>query len=187
MILGVDPGVCGALATIEGSGITTTFDLPTYSAGEEGNRMQVDAVALSDLVSKVMGAKKAGRLVAFIERTHAPPGAHWTNRVQGKTEGIIESVLVLLGIEVFYVEPTQWQADLLGPGRPRRKKGQPKLTTRERAELRTQRLRLTLETARGMFPKMRARLELAQHTDRAAALLIAEWGRRRLEQEGGAP
>lgn len=118
-VIGIDPGVTGALAVINGlsDGSTLTVeavhDLPTFSekTSTGKTRRYIDASALRDLLADI---GPADRVVC--ERLNAPPGIASTVAFSmGSTAGTIGAVLRLAGVQVKLVSPTVWKRALSVP------------------------------------------------------------------------
>jgi len=95
-ILGVDPGLSGALAFY--SPITlVTYDMPVVDGG-------VDAAELTRLIRSMDVS------CAVVERVHSMPkqgvSSVWTF---GYSAGVLRGVIVALGIPLHLVSPTVWK------------------------------------------------------------------------------
>jgi crossover junction endodeoxyribonuclease RuvC len=106
IILGIDPGLSGALAlydTAEGS--VEVFDMPVLELVRNGKKKrEVSAQALANQL--------AGRNVkaAFLERVNAMPGQGVTSVFSfGRSLGIVEGVLAAYDIPTTLVTPQAWQ------------------------------------------------------------------------------
>lgn len=106
MILGIDPGLHGAIAWLTDHGhLIEVRDLP---------------VANGALMPSVLAAwlREEGRqpLHAFVERVAARPGAGVSGMFNfGRGYGQIEGVLATLGVAVTLVTPAKWKATLRVP------------------------------------------------------------------------
>lgn len=104
MILGVDPGISGALAWIDGGDIAHLEDMPTMTVdiGKAAKR-QVNPAILADLV---LSRRITG---AWVEKVHAMPGQGVTSMFGfGRSFGVVEGVLAALSIPVTLVTPQAW-------------------------------------------------------------------------------
>lgn len=119
MIMGIDPGLDGALVLLAGDGerIHLLADMPTTTGGQ--GKRAVDGALLADLVKEAMTASQAEgeRLEAVVEKVGARPGQGVTSMFSfGLGYGTLLGVLATLGVRVRLVTPASWkrQAKLLG-------------------------------------------------------------------------
>lgn len=102
-ILGIDPGINGAFASIYNDDITL-HDLPT--AGEGKHRVIATAVLAHQL-------KELAPTFAVMERVHAMPRQGVSSSFRfGQAFGAIEGVLGALGVSLSYVTPATWKRAL---------------------------------------------------------------------------
>jgi crossover junction endodeoxyribonuclease RuvC len=106
IILGIDPGLSGALALYNTSDQTVeVFDMPVLELVRNGKKKgEVSAQALANLL--------AGRGIkaAFLERVNAMPGQGVTSVFSfGRSTGIVEGILAAYDIPTTLVTPQAWQ------------------------------------------------------------------------------
>ena len=106
IILGIDPGLSGALALYNTSEQTVeVFDMPVLELVRNGKKKgEVSAQALANLL--------AGRGVkaAYLERVNAMPGQGVTSVFSfGRSTGIVEGILAAYDIPTTLVTPQAWQ------------------------------------------------------------------------------
>lgn len=153
IILGVDPGVHGALALVDRAGrLLTVDDVPSYER-KRGKRMvtEISLPALAQLVE----AAALHHTLAYFERVGARPGQGVSSMFAfGRATGQIEGMLASVGIPVIYVPPLQWRKGVQA--------GEGKGGSRDRAQ--------------ALFPGDRSFFARAKDDGRADAALIAWWG-----------
>lgn len=156
LLLGVDPGLSGALAALsipEGREpfLVDVVDMPTV--GEDAKRrVRVGAIAKwLDRLNEMHGHVAR----AYVERAQAMPdqGAS-SGFIYGRAVGAVEAAVLLCGIRMFTAEPSVWKKhhDLIGKDKA-----------------------ASLELAR-KIDRAAPALELQKHHNRAEAMLIALWG-----------
>lgn len=171
IIVGIDPGLTGALAFIDTStGSVHIDDMPTRerSVGGEVQR-RVDGLALASLVRQRIPAGRAAISVCENVRSFGRSGVQrpaTTDSLQ-RTLGSIEAVFDVLRFPCALVEPRAWQRFVGLAG----KKADP----RARGELPA-----TVTTARTLYPAAAHDLQRVKDHNRAEALLIAHFGARTL-------
>lgn len=160
IILGVDPGLSGAIVAIwENGKIHSKLPFPTVP--ESRGRRVINLVQVSAYLRTLPKIK-----MAFIEKVHSMPkqgvsGVFSFGRSYGQLEGVITS----LNIPLERVTPQAWTKEM-------HKKVNPKLETKKRSFLVASRL-YPNET----FIAPRAR---TPHSGLIDACLIALWGRKKL-------
>lgn len=154
ILIGIDPGLSGALALLINGAAIRVDDMPTVS---ENRSRTVAPAILADLLREMLKAAPAGgRAMVFIERVASMPGQGVASSfVFGKAAGVAEGVVGALGLPYRLVTPGVWKrrANLLG---------KPKDASRA--------LALTL------YPEMSLALARKKDNGRAEALLIARFG-----------
>lgn len=161
IIIGIDPGLTGAIAVTDHNGVRVVFDLPTMAAPGAGPKAlvkrKIDGRALCQLLLKHCPAED-GLPTVMLEQVGTMGGANNAVQTQGsllRSLGAIESVLECLKYKVRYVAPRQWKKDL-GVGK-------------EKGE--------SLALARTKHPEAAASLSRAKDHNRAESVLLAHWGR----------
>ncbi len=114
MILGIDPGISGALATWDGESLTVV-DMPTYErpAGARNTmRRFIDEPALVRWIHD--HALLADALV--LEQVGGRPGQSGHSAfVFGRGVGVIMGAALLMGLKVEEVHPARWKGALSVP------------------------------------------------------------------------
>jgi crossover junction endodeoxyribonuclease RuvC len=151
MIVGIDPGLSGAIALYDGvNGTLEVHDMPVVEMLRNGKKKrEVVAALVADLVAG------RGITAAYLERVGAMPGQGVTSMFSlGRSVGIIEGVLGAYEIPVTIVPPKTWQKALdVRDGKD---------GARERAM--------------ALFPQHSAQFKRVKDDGRADATLIAFYG-----------
>jgi len=166
-IIGIDPGLTGALAVLSQEGkIISIDDAPTIvvKTGKKNRTLLVEA----DMIALLERTLARGAVHAYIENVHAMPGQGVTSMFSmGMGFGLWLGILAALRVPVTRVEPLRWKRGMDIAG------GADKGASVVRGlQLFPSCTDLTREYRRG---------GQVLHTylhGRADALLIAEWGRR---------
>jgi crossover junction endodeoxyribonuclease RuvC len=106
MILGIDPGLNGALAFFDyEKGQLTIFDMPVHEVERNGkSKREVSPQRLAMLVRGIDVRR------AIVEKVAARPGQGVTSMFAfGRSFGVVEGVLAALNIPVTYVTPQHWR------------------------------------------------------------------------------
>ena len=108
-IIGVDPGVHGAIAWLDlASGLIEVIDMPSAVVRVgKGSKTRISTQALASCIA---GHKPSH---AYVEAVHAMPGQGVSSTFAfGQALGQIEGVLAALGVPVTYVSPTVWKRSM---------------------------------------------------------------------------
>lgn len=150
MIIGIDPGLHGAVAVIDGSRVLLLEDLPVVQFSQGRTKYRIEPVRLANILSEYDDAQ-----MAVVEAVSSRPGEGVSSAFSfGYTSGVICGVLGALKIPIQRPMPSVWKKAM--------KLGTDKDLSRARA----------IE----LFPAVADLLKLKKHHDRAEALLMAAWG-----------
>jgi len=152
-IMGVDPGVTGGWALIEGRALTKVFDLEVNSIGSTN---QIDPLAFRTVLQEY----RPNVVVIEDNRANGANGSK-ANYSMGLSMGIILGVSLGAGVAIGRVKPIEWQRTH-GLG------GIPAVSRKDAHRAR----------ASELWPEMAARFKLKKDHNRADAALIAEHWRR---------
>lgn len=109
MIIGIDPGISGAIAMLRDNGVLIdVVDMPV-TAKTRGKGNQVNAVLLGDYLRSVIKNRDETLRVA-IEAVGAMPGQGVTSMFGfGRSMGVIEGAVAAFSLPVEYVTPQRWK------------------------------------------------------------------------------
>jgi crossover junction endodeoxyribonuclease RuvC len=106
VILGIDPGLDGGIAILDGSSIELLETIPTQPKGGFIKR-QIDAQKLSNIL------RVYPDLVCYLEGVASRPGQGVASVFSfGDTYGAIRGVLGALNIPTYTVTPSKWKKEL---------------------------------------------------------------------------
>ena len=113
ILIGIDPGVSGAIAFLYDDGQVRVFDMPVMALSAK--KQQVNSAALADLIRPSMNHQ--GTMTAYVEQVHSMPGQGVAAMFNfGTSYGVIKGVLATLQIPMVLVTPHSWKkrAGLIG-------------------------------------------------------------------------
>lgn len=108
VIIGIDPGITGAVARISNSSSIQVEDMPIMAKGKGSSKVknQVNAAALYDLLKGWAGFSG----VVYCERISAMPGQGVASMFSmGDSFGVIRGVCASIGIPIVFITPPQWK------------------------------------------------------------------------------
>tara|TARA_B110000444_G_C18647915_1_gene504635 strand:+ start:88 stop:582 length:495 start_codon:yes stop_codon:yes gene_type:complete len=106
-IIGIDPGLSGAIAVMEGNKIMDIFDMPVMPEGKK-NKRQLNSAQLVKLLKD--NIKNNEEVAIIVEQVNAMPGQGVTSMFNfGQTFGAIKGICAALGLPIFFVRPAKWK------------------------------------------------------------------------------
>ena len=107
IIIGIDPGLSGALAILKDSKVLKIFDMPVMSEGKK-NKKQLNSAQLVSILKENM--IEIDNTAVVVEQVNAMPGQGVTSMFNfGQTFGAIKGVCAALGLPIFFVRPSKWK------------------------------------------------------------------------------
>ena len=153
-IIGIDPGLSGALAILDDIKIFDMFDMPIMPEGKK-NKNQLNSAQLVKIIkSHILPDKDT---FVIVEQVSAMPGQGVTSMFNfGQTFGAIKGICASLNLPIFYVRPAKWEKhfDLINSSKD---------ASRTKA----------IE----MYPSISDRLRKKKDVNKADAILIARYFR----------
>jgi len=106
-IIGIDPGLSGALAILDDIKIFDMFDMPIMPEGKK-NKNQLNSAQLVKIIkSHILPDKDT---FVIVEQVSAMPGQGVTSMFNfGQTFGAIKGICASLNLPIFYVRPAKWK------------------------------------------------------------------------------
>tara|TARA_Y100001970_G_scaffold291899_1_gene430927 strand:- start:7913 stop:8404 length:492 start_codon:yes stop_codon:yes gene_type:complete len=106
-IIGIDPGLSGAIAILDGLKIFDMFDMPIMSEGKKNKNQLNSAQLVSIIKSHILSS---GDTFVIVEQVSAMPGQGVTSMFNfGQTFGAIKGICASLNLPIFYVRPAKWK------------------------------------------------------------------------------
>ena len=107
IILGIDPGVSGAISVLEDKKVIDVFEMPTMIDGKK-NKKQVNGSQVSNIIKDKMKNEK--ELIVVVEHVNAMPGQGVTSMFNfGQSFGVIKGICSALNLPIYFVRPTKWK------------------------------------------------------------------------------
>jgi crossover junction endodeoxyribonuclease RuvC len=106
-VIGIDPGISGAIAVFEDGVLICVVDMPTLKiASGKTMKSHISAVSLMDILD---GGYPRNEAHIVVEKVGAMPGQGVTSMFNfGRSAGIIEGVVAALRMPHTYVTPATW-------------------------------------------------------------------------------
>ena len=106
-IIGIDPGLSGAIAILENKQVITLIDMPVMAEGKK-NKRQLNSAQLVSIIKE--NIKNNEEVVVVVEQVNAMPGQGVTSMFNfGQTFGAIKGISAALELPIFFVRPSKWK------------------------------------------------------------------------------
>ena len=106
-IIGIDPGLSGAIAVLEDNKIKDLFDMPVMTEGKK-NKRQLNSAQLVKLLTE--NIKINEDIAIVVEQVNAMPGQGVTSMFNFcQTFGAIKGICAALSLPIFFVRPAKWK------------------------------------------------------------------------------
>tara|TARA_B100000029_G_scaffold276077_1_gene270686 strand:+ start:751 stop:1242 length:492 start_codon:yes stop_codon:yes gene_type:complete len=106
-IIGIDPGLSGAVAILDDLKVFDMFDMPIMSEGKK-NKNQLNSAQLVKIIKKHILSNEDTFVI--VEQVSAMPGQGVTSMFNfGQTFGAIKGICASLNLPIFYVRPSKWK------------------------------------------------------------------------------
>ncbi len=106
-IIGIDPGLSGAIAVLEDKRVLSIFDMPVMAEGKK-NKKQLNSAQLVNILKE--NTKISDDVAVVVEQVNAMPGQGVTSMFNfGQTFGAIKGVCAALSLPIFFVRPSKWK------------------------------------------------------------------------------
>jgi len=154
LIIGIDPGISGAICFFEDGKIIDVIEMPSMSEGKK-NKKQVNGNQLFNEIKSRISVIKDGHVCAVVEHVTAMPGQGVTSMFNfGQSFGVIKGICSAMQLPIHFVRPTKWKKyfNLINTSKD---------ASRSRA----------IE----IFPKISDKLKRKKDSNKADAILIASY------------
>ena len=154
LIIGIDPGISGAICFFKDGKILDIVEMPTMSEGKK-NKKQVNGNQVFNEIKSHLSEMDHENVLVVVEHVTAMPGQGVTSMFNfGQSFGVIKGVCSAMQLPIHFVRPTKWKKyfNLLNTSKD---------ASRSRA----------IE----IFPKISEKLKRKKDSNKADAILIASY------------
>ena len=107
IIIGIDPGVSGAISILENKKVIEIHDMPTMIDGKK-NKRQVNGSQVTNIIKENLNHDK--ETIVVVEQVNAMPGQGVTSMFNfGQSFGVIKGICSALSLPIYFVRPTKWK------------------------------------------------------------------------------
>ena len=106
-IIGIDPGLSGAIAVMHDKKVINMYDMSVMAEGKK-NKRQLNSSQLVNIIKE--NINKDEETIVVVEQVNAMPGQGVTSMFNfGQTFGAIKGVCAALKLPIFFVRPSKWK------------------------------------------------------------------------------
>ena len=106
-IIGIDPGLSGAIAILENNKVLNLFDMPVMSEGKK-NKKQLNSSHLVNIIKENIAQNE--EIAVVVEQVNAMPGQGVTSMFNfGQTFGAIKGLCAALELPIYFARPSKWK------------------------------------------------------------------------------
>ena len=107
IIIGIDPGISGAISILENKKILEVYDTPTMIDGKK-NKKQINGAQVTNIIKERL--KDGKEVIVVVEHVNAMPGQGVTSMFNfGQSFGILKGLCSAMQLPVYYVRPAKWK------------------------------------------------------------------------------
>ena len=109
LIIGIDPGISGAICFFENGSVIDVIDMPFMTDGKK-NKKQVNGAQIYNEINAKIKNKPLKDILVAIEHVTAMPGQGVTSMFNfGQSFGVLKGVCAAMQLSTFYVRPAKWK------------------------------------------------------------------------------
>ena len=109
LIIGIDPGISGAICFFEEGQIKEIIEMPTMADGKKNKRQINGPQTYNEIYSRITKVSKSD-ITVVIEQVSAMPGQGVTSMFNfGQSYGILKGICSAMQLPMFFVRPAKWK------------------------------------------------------------------------------
>ena len=154
IIVGIDPGITGAICFFSKGKVIDVIDMPTMAEGKK-NKKQVNGRQIFNEIKSIKSKFLNENISVVVEQVSAMPGQGVTSMFNfGQSFGVIKGICSAMELPIYYVRPAKWKKYF-------------NLINSEKDASRTKAIE--------MFPKISHKLFRKKDNNKADAILISQF------------
>jgi len=109
LIIGIDPGISGAICFFEDGQINEIIDMPVMADGKK-NKRQINGPQVYNEVFKRINKFPKKDIIVVIEQVSAMPGQGVTSMFNfGQSFGVLKGICSAMQLSMHFVRPAKWK------------------------------------------------------------------------------
>jgi len=109
LIIGIDPGITGAICFFEDGKIIDVIEMPNMPEGKK-NKRQVNGAQIYHEISKKIKNLEKENVKVIVEQVSAMPGQGVTSMFNfGQSFGVLKGICSAMQLSVYFIRPVKWK------------------------------------------------------------------------------
>ena len=109
LVIGIDPGISGAICFFEEGQIKEIIDMPTMADGKKNKRQINGPQTYNEIYSRIKKVSK-NDITVVIEQVSAMPGQGVTSMFNfGQSFGVLKGICSAMQLSMQFVRPAKWK------------------------------------------------------------------------------
>ena len=109
LIIGIDPGISGAICFFEDGEVKEIIDMPVMAEGKK-NKRQINGPQTYNEILKRINKFQKKDIIVVIEQVSAMPGQGVTSMFNfGQSFGVLKGICSAMQLSMFFIRPAKWK------------------------------------------------------------------------------
>ena len=109
LIIGIDPGISGAVCFFEDGQVKEIIDMPVMADGKK-NKRQINGPQIYNEILKRTNKFQKKDIIVVIEQVSAMPGQGVTSMFNfGQSFGVLKGICSAMQLSMFFIRPAKWK------------------------------------------------------------------------------
>ena len=109
LIIGIDPGISGAICFFEDGQVKEIIDMPVMADGKKNKRQINGPQTYNEILARINKFPKKD-IIVVIEQVSAMPGQGVTSMFNfGQSFGVLKGICSAMQLSMFFIRPAKWK------------------------------------------------------------------------------
>ena len=109
LIIGIDPGISGAICFFQNGEIIDVIDMPSMADGKKNKRQINSQQVFNEISERIINIPKK-EIIVVIEQVSAMPGQGVTSMFNfGQSFGVLKGICSAMQLSMYFVRPAKWK------------------------------------------------------------------------------
>ena len=109
LIIGIDPGISGAICFFEEGQVKEIIDMPVMADGKKNKRQINGPQIYNEILNRINKLQKKD-IIVVIEQVSAMPGQGVTSMFNfGQSFGVLKGICSAMQLSMYFVRPAKWK------------------------------------------------------------------------------
>ena len=109
LIIGIDPGISGAICFFEDGQVKEIIEMPVMAEGKKNKRQINGPQTYNEILKRINNFQKKD-IIVVIEQVSAMPGQGVTSMFNfGQSFGVLKGICSAMQLSMFFIRPAKWK------------------------------------------------------------------------------